>query len=46
MSERLAACSLIIMAVTAYVTYRGFKQPAFQDRFIFEPTRILRDEVL
>ncbi|NTV67213.1 MAG: rhomboid family intramembrane serine protease [Chlorobaculum sp.] len=42
MNEPLALCNLVIVALTAYVTYQGFEQVTFRDKLIFEPVRILR----
>jgi len=32
-----------VMVFTLYWSYRGFTSPGFRDRYIFNPTRVLRD---
>ncbi len=44
MTEPLGICNLLIVALTVYVSYRAFQDPALEDRLIFEPVRILRDK--
>jgi membrane associated rhomboid family serine protease len=44
MDEPVALCNLIVIAVTAILTFRGFRQQAFLEGLMFEPARILRDK--
>ncbi len=43
MNEPLALGTVLVIALTAWGSWLGFRDPAFRDRFIFNPTRILRD---
>jgi len=44
MNEPPAFCTFVIIALTAWGSFQGFRSPAFQDRFIFSPAPILRDQ--
>ncbi len=44
MNEPLPLCTLAIIAITAASSFQGFRSPAFQDKYIFWPERILRDK--
>ena len=43
MNQPATIWTLLVIGVTAYVTWRGFARITFLDRLIFEPVRILRD---
>ena len=43
MNEPLPPGTLVILALTAWGSFQGFRSPAFRDRFIFSPGPILRD---
>ncbi len=43
MSEGLPICTFLVLAATVYVSYLGFKNPSFRDRYLFDAARILRD---
>ena len=43
MNEPLPFGTLVILALTAWGSFHGFRSPAFRDRFIFSPAPILRD---
>ena len=37
-------CTIAILVITGVTSFQGFKNRAFQERFIFNPTAILRDK--
>ena len=39
-----AICTLAILLITGATSFQGFRNPAFQERFIFDPAAILRDK--
>ena len=41
MNEPIAICTLVIIALTVFCSFLGFRDPAFTERFIFAPTEIL-----
>lgn len=43
MNEPPAFGTLVILALTAFGSFQGFRSSAFRDRFIFDPAPILRD---
>jgi membrane associated rhomboid family serine protease len=43
MNEPLAFGSFVLIALTAWGSFQGFRNPAFRDRFIFSPAPILRE---
>jgi len=43
MNEPPAFGTFVIIALTAWGSFQGFRNPAFRDRFIFSPAPILRD---
>lgn len=44
MHESIAICTFAILAVTALVSFQGFRNPALVERLIFHPAAILRDK--
>ena len=44
MNEPLAIATLLVIAVTGYVSYRAFNNQRMLDAFMFSPTHILRDK--
>jgi membrane associated rhomboid family serine protease len=41
MQEPIAICTLIIIVLTIFCSFIGFRDPAFAEKFIFSPTDIL-----
>jgi membrane associated rhomboid family serine protease len=41
MQEPIAICTLIIIVLTIFCSFIGFRDPAFAEKFIFSPTEIL-----
>jgi membrane associated rhomboid family serine protease len=46
LNEPPALCTIVILVVTVAVSLKGFQSPAFQERFMFDPTAILRHKEL
>jgi membrane associated rhomboid family serine protease len=44
MNETLAPANVLIIAATAYFSYRGFASPAFLNRYLFSTPEILDDK--
>jgi len=44
MQGPLAPLTVAVAIITALFSFQGFRDPAFMDRFIFAPDRILRDK--
>ncbi len=42
MNEPVAICTFLIIAATVYASYRGFKEAAFRERFVFDSLAVLR----
>ena len=41
MNEQIATCSIIVIGLTIYISYRGFCHPSFMEKYIFNPESIL-----
>ncbi|MGA1841967.1 MAG: rhomboid family intramembrane serine protease [bacterium] len=41
MPATIAICNVIIIALTTYLSWKGFKSPEFQERYLFSTTHIL-----
>src|SRR5215469_7143429 len=41
MQEPVAICTIIIIVLTIFCSFIGFRDPAFAEKFIFSPTEIL-----
>jgi membrane associated rhomboid family serine protease len=39
--ERYAYCNLLVIAITCWVSFLGFRDPAFEERYLFWPEAIL-----
>lgn len=42
MNEPLAICNVLIVAITVYISYQGFKHADFMDKYLFSTERVLR----